>query len=255
MKKTKFVDEDKFFPLGKVLPAMITLASVAAGMTAILLASRGEFEKAVIAIILAAFFDGFDGRVARLFNAPSQFGVELDSLADSISFGVAPAFVMFFFTNQNVKSFGWIISIIFAICCVLRLARFNTMTTKENVPEYWSYFFTGVPAPAAAMLGVLPLSLFLATDLEIFKSPYISLIFMAIVALLMISRIPTLSLKKIRVSRNELSFIYIVFIILVGLLYFHFWGVVAFVWCFYFLTIPLSVIKFLKMKKEYEGKK
>ena len=158
-------------------------------------------------------------------------------------------------SEQTVVIRFWIISIIFAICCVLRLARFNTMTTKENVPEYWSYFFTGVPAPAAAMLGVLPLSLFLATDLEIFKSPYISLIFMAIVALLMISRIPTLSLKKIRVSRNELSFIYIVFIILVGLLYFHFWGVVAFVWCFYFLTIPLSVIKFLKMKKEYEGKK
>lgn len=253
MKKSKIVVDNKLFPLGKMLPAMITLASVAMGMTAILLASRGEFEKAIIAIILAAVFDGFDGRVARMFKTSSQFGVELDSLADSISFGVAPAFVMFFYSTSNVKSFGWIVSIIFAICCVLRLARFNTMTGDEKIPEYWSYFFTGVPAPAGALLSLTPMMFYFATGYEIFKCPFICMGFMALVALLMISRIPTLSLKKVRVPRSEIAPIFIMFIFLLGLLYFYFWGVASAIWTFYVLTIPFTCLKFVKMRKVYEG--
>ena len=250
----RIVSDGRFLPLGKILPSMITLASVAAGMTSILLAVRGDFEKAVIAIILAAVFDGFDGRVARMFRASSQFGVELDSLADSISFGVAPAFVMFFYANQNVKSFGWIVSIIFASCCVLRLARFNVMTGDEKVPEYWHYFFTGVPAPAGAMLALTPVMLYLATDEKVFTCPFVCMGFMLLVAFLMISKVPTLSLKKMRVASAAVAPIFVSFVMLIGLLYFHFWGVASFVWCFYLITIPLTYIKFRKMKKEFEEK-
>ena len=170
----------KLLPVGKILPSMITLSSIVAGMSAILFASFGQFEKAVIAIMLAAVFDGFDGRVARMFRASSQFGVELDSLADSISFGVAPAFVIFFFSRQEMKSFAWVICLVFAICCVLRLARFNVMTGDEEVPEYWHYFFTGVPAPAGALLSLTPMMLYFATGNEMFASPYVCLAFMLV---------------------------------------------------------------------------
>ena len=247
------VENKKFFTLGKILPAMITLASVAAGMTAILLASRGEFEKAVIAIIFAGFLDGFDGRVARWFKTSSQFGIELDSLADSISFGVAPAFVLFFFSANNIKSIGWVIAILFAICCVLRLARFNTMTQDKKIPEYWSFFFTGIPAPGGAMLVLTPLVLFIATGEEVFKSPLIAISFMILVGFLMISRIPTLSLKKIKLREEIMAPVMLLFVVVLGLAYFHFWYVLSVIAILYLFTIPYTCMKFLKMKKEFEG--
>ncbi len=251
---SKIMPDTKFLPLTKVLPSMITLSSIVAGMTAILLASRGEFEKAVIAIILAAVFDAFDGRVARMFNASSQFGVELDSLADSISFGVSPAFVMFFYATQNVKSFGWIVSVLFAISCVLRLARFNVMTGDEEVPEYWHYFFTGVPAPAGALMALTPIMLYTATDEKIFTCPYICMGWMILVALLMISRIPTLSLKKMTVAKNNVPVFLLCFVLFLGMMYFHFWVTASFIWTFYILTVPYACIKFLRMKKSFEAK-
>lgn len=247
----KIVEDKKLFPLGKILPAMITLASVVAGMTAILLASRGAFEKAVIAVMLAAVFDGFDGRVARMFKSASQFGVELDSLADSISFGVAPAFILFFFAANEIKSIGWMAAVIYAICCVLRLARFNTMTGDEKIPVYWGSFFTGIPAPGGALLATIPLSLFLATGEEIFKSPLISICFLLIVGFLMISRIPTLSLKKIKLTRGEIAPVMILFIIALVLLYFHFWYAISVISILYLFTVPLTVMKFVKARKDY----
>jgi len=245
----KIMPDAGFLPLTKVLPSMITLSSIVAGMTAILFASRGDFDKAVIAIVLAAVFDGFDGRVARMFNASSQFGVELDSLADSISFGVSPAFVMFFYTLHDIKSFGWIISLLFAISCVLRLARFNVMTGDEEVPEYWHYFFTGVPAPAGALLALLPIMLFVSTGEKVFTCPYICMGWMIFVAFLMISRIPTLSLKKVKVAKSSLPIFLLCFILFLGMIYFHFWITASFVWSFYILTVPYTCCKFLKMKK------
>ncbi len=247
----KIIPDTKFLPIGKVLPSMITLSSIVAGMTAILLASRGEFEKAVIAIILAAVFDGFDGRVARMFNASSQFGVELDSLADSISFGVSPAFVMFFYATQNVKSFGWIVSILFAISCVLRLARFNVMTGDDEVPEYWHYFFTGVPAPAGALMSLTPIMLKTATGEGVFGCPYICMGWMLFVAFLMISRVPTLSLKKMKVAKSNVPLFLLCFVLFICMMYFHFWITASFIWSFYIFTIPYTCLKFLKMKREF----
>lgn len=243
------IKDKKYLPVGMVLSSMITLTSIAAGMTSILLAAHGYFEKAVIAIILAAVLDGFDGRVARMFKAASQFGVELDSLADSISFGVAPAFVLYFFSASEVKSLGWVVVVVYAICCVLRLARFNTMTGDEKVPVYWNYFFTGVPAPAGGLLALTPMFLFLATENPIFKSPYVIISFLIVVGFLMVSRVPTLSLKKMRIPNENLIAILVLFAIVLVFLYLHFWYVISLMGIVYVLTIPYTVYQFLKMKR------
>ncbi len=242
----------KLVPLGFFLPSIITLSSIISSMTGVLFAVNGQFDKALIAIILSAVFDGFDGRVARLLKSSSQFGVELDSLADSISFGVAPAFIMYFYATKNLTSIGWVVSLAFAIACVLRLARFNVATNDEKIPEYWKHFFTGVPAPAGALLALSPITLFYSTNMEILKDPILCLVWMFFVAILMISKIPTLSLKKKKVHKTSVAMLLFIFMLLVSLIYFYFWIVASVVWIVYFVTIPVSCIKFLKMKKNYE---
>ena len=238
-------------PFGMVLPALITLASIVCGMTAVLFASKGNFESAVIAIVLAAVFDAFDGRVARLLKSSSQFGVELDSLADSISFGVSPAFIMYFYSLNNIKGFGWVVSVSFAISCVLRLARFNVASSDDSIPEYWHYFFTGVPAPAGALLTLLPIMLFKTTSLSIFLNPLVCLLWMVFIAFLMISKVPTLSLKKLKIAKENISFILFLLGLILTLIYFYFWTMASVIWGVYFLTIPLTVIRFFKMKNLY----
>ena len=243
----------KLVPLGFFLPSVITLSSIISSLTGVLFAVQGQFDKALVAIILSAIFDGFDGRVARLLKSSSQFGVELDSLADSISFGVAPAFIMYFYATQNLKSIGWIVSLAFAIACVLRLARFNVATADETIPEYWHNFFTGVPAPAGALLALSPITLFYSTKMEIFKNPVICLVWMFFVAFLMISKIPTLSLKKKKVHKTSVAFLLFIIMLLVSLIYFYFWIVASIIWIVYFLTIPMTGIQFLRMKKAFES--
>ncbi len=240
-----------FVPLYRILPSLVTLSSIAAGMTSILFAIKGEFDHAVIAIVLAAVFDSFDGRLARFLKSSSQFGVELDSLADSISFGVAPAFIMFFYSTHNVKNFGWIVSVLFAISCILRLARYNVATTAE-IPEYWSYFFTGVPAPAGALLTLIPIMLFYTFKDSLYTNKIICIVWMILVAFMMISRIPTLSLKKMKIANANIAHLLLVLILFLGLIYFYFWPVISIIWVGYFLTIPISIVRFLKMKKYCE---
>src|SRR5260221_8102115 len=139
--------------LNRMIPNILTLLALCAGMTAIRFAINGKFEAAVIAIIVAGVFDGLDGRVARLLKSTSPFGAQLDSLSDFICFGVAPGVMLYIWTMSQLASFGWALSLLYAICCGLRLARFNTQLDVE-LPPYASYYFTGVPAPAGA--GLLP---------------------------------------------------------------------------------------------------
>ncbi len=246
----KKISENNLISFGKMFPSMLTLANGAAGMTAILLASRGMFEKAIIAIIMGAVFDLFDGRVARMFKSASDFGVQLDSLCDCITFGIAPAFVVYFFATSDIKSFGWVVAVIYGMCCVLRLARFNVMTGDKKVPSYWKDFFVGVPAPAAAMISVVPLMFYFATGLDIFKSSYLCLGVVLLSALLMISRVPTISVKKVKMAREIFPFILVLFTAVLMLFYFHFWYVMSIFWFLYIFTIPFSISQFLKLKKE-----
>jgi len=241
------IQKPAYLNIGHMLPAFVTLCSAACGMTAILWAIRGSFPAATMLVIIAALLDTMDGRLARRFGTSSQFGVELDSLADSISFGIAPAFIMFFWIGSPSGP-AWAISIIFAMAVVLRLARFNAATSDSRIPEYWKDFFTGVPAPAGGMLALLPIALYNVSGNAVFQNPLVGLSTMSVVSLLLISRIPTLSLKKIHIT-NEWSAVVLMTLFIATLcMILFFWQTYAVVWVGYLLTIPFSTISFLKKR-------
>ena len=184
----------------RMVPNVLTLLALCAGMTAIRFALTGNFQAAVYAIIAAGVLDGLDGRVARLLKATSHFGAELDSLSDFVSFGVAPAAVMYLWTMSGLHSLGWAIVLFYAVCCALRLARFNTQLSAEPAPQ--PGYFTGVPAPGGAGLVLMPMYASFEWGDWITRSPYLGAVWIAGIAFLMVSRIPTLSLKKFRIPQH-----------------------------------------------------
>ncbi len=193
-------------PLRIVLPNLITLLALCLGLTAIRFATEGSFEKAVFAIVAAAVFDGLDGRLARALKGTTRFGAELDSLADFVGFGVAPALTLYFWNMQAIKSFGWFAAMVFAIAMALRLARFNVGLDDPNKPTWSSYFFTGMPAPAGAIVALLPLYLHLSALGLVFDNGMVAIeiVYLLCVAGLMASRIPHFSGKSIgRVPREQ----------------------------------------------------
>ncbi len=187
--------------LNRMIPNVLTLLALCAGMTAIRLAVAGNFQEAVAAIIVAGVLDSIDGRIARLLHGVSSFGAELDSLSDFISFGVAPAIVLYLWSMSAFQSVGWALVLLFTVCCGLRLARFNTQIGAE-LPPFATNFFTGVPAPAGAGLVIMPMMLWFELGFSAFRSPYLNGAVLAGVAALMVSRVPTFSLKRLRVPRE-----------------------------------------------------
>jgi CDP-diacylglycerol---serine O-phosphatidyltransferase len=185
----------------RMVPNILTLLALCAGMTAIRFALNGNFQAAVYAIIVAGVFDGLDGRVARLLKATSRFGAELDSLSDFVSFGVAPAAVMYLWTMSALHSVGWAIVLFYAVCCALRLARFNTQLSAEPTPASAGYF-SGVPAPGGAGLVMMPMFASFEWGDWMARSPYLGAVWISGIALLMVSRIPTLSLKNFRIPHR-----------------------------------------------------
>jgi len=184
----------------RVAPNVLTLLALCAGMTAVRFALNGNFQAAVYAIIVAGILDGLDGRVARLLKATSRFGAELDSLSDFVSFGVAPAAVLYLWTMAALRSVGWAIVLFYSVCCALRLARFNTQLNADPAPHV-ANFFTGVPAPAGAGLVLLPMFISFEWD-DIARSAYLNALWTTGIALLMVSTIPTLSLKRFHVPHR-----------------------------------------------------
>jgi CDP-diacylglycerol--serine O-phosphatidyltransferase len=188
-----------------ILPNLVTLLALCVGLTAIRFAVEGQFETAVVAVIVAAILDGLDGRLARALRGTSRFGAELDSLADFVDFGVAPALILYFWGLHEIKSFGWFAALVFAIAAALRLARFNVMIDDPNRPAWQAHFFTGMPAPAGAIVGLLPLYLnlsILAVPNTRALAPF-EIAYVLIIALLMVSRLPHFSGKRIgRVPRE-----------------------------------------------------
>jgi CDP-diacylglycerol--serine O-phosphatidyltransferase len=188
--------------VNRLIPNILTLLALCAGMTAIRFALTGNFQAAVYAIIVAGILDGLDGRIARLLKATSHFGAELDSLSDFISFGVAPATVLYLWTMSGLQSFGWAIVLFYAVCCALRLARFNAQISAEPAPHVAGYF-TGVPAPAGAGLVIMPMFASFEFGDWIVRSPYLNLFWITGIALLMVSRIPTLSMKRFHIPPHQ----------------------------------------------------
>ena len=188
--------------LRAMLPNAITAAALCAGLTGVRFAIEGEWAFAVLAVVLAGVLDGVDGRIARLLNAQSRFGAELDSLADSLSFGMAPALILYMWALKDLERFGWFAALGFAICCALRLARFNARIDIDDQPHQSAGFLTGVPAPVGAGLVFAPCYLWLETGMEIFRDPLILTIWVSGIAVLMISNMATLSWGAIRPRRD-----------------------------------------------------
>lgn len=185
--------------MNSLIPNALTVLALCSGLMTIRFGLLARWDLAVVALVLAAVFDTLDGRIARLLGGTSKFGAELDSLSDFVSFGVAPAVVVYLWSLQQFGGIGWAIVLLFAVCCALRLARFNTMLGDPNPPPWAGHYFTGVPAPAGAGLAILPMIITLEFGNGLFDRPLINAIALIVVALLMVSRIPTFSAKRIHI--------------------------------------------------------
>jgi len=232
-----------------LLPNALTILGVCLGLSSIKFAIDLNYTMAVIAIGFAAILDTLDGRVARLIKGTSKVGKELDSLTDVISFGVAPGFVMYFWALNEIGKFGWMFVLIYAVCCALRLARFNLTTVDEN--ESWKInFFEGVPSPAAAGLVLLPLILNLSGLIKLENYSQISSVAILTTSILMVSKIPTYSLKRIVIPRNSTIFLLLGIGIYVSLLIFYTFKTLFFTGIIYLLLIPISFFHFTRKNKK-----
>lgn len=240
--------------LRRLIPNFLTLCGMAAGLVAIQKAILGEWEHAVLLIFVAAVIDAMDGAIARLLKATSRFGAELDSLADFLSFGVAPAFILYLWALSDAGALGWMASLVFAMACALRLARFNTMSLSDFDPRpAWSRkFFMGVPAPGAAGLVLMPIILSQAipeTRMLDFLNPLIG-IWMIIVASLMVSRLPTLSSKQIKLPKGTpIIPLLAMAVVFIAAMVHTPWTTLAVITVMYLLSLPLGVQIYRRMKK------
>jgi len=231
------------FPLRSLVPNTITVLAICAGMSAIRFAILGRYEAAVLAILIAGVLDGLDGRMARLLKGASKFGAELDSLSDIVSFGVAPAVIMYSWTLRDVKGVGWLLALIFTISMALRLARFNTMSQDEEVNlEEKRDYFAGIPAPASAALALWPMILNFLTGIEFFRNPVFCVVYIGLIATLTVSNVPTFSFKKLSIKREYVLFYLLGIAIFATLLVTQIWATMSVVGLLYIVTIPLAVI-------------
>ncbi|EJJ27859.1 CDP-diacylglycerol--serine O-phosphatidyltransferase [Rhizobium sp. CF142] len=236
-------------PIRLVVPNLITILAICAGLTGIRLAFEGRYELAVAMVLVAAFLDGIDGRVARLMKATSKFGAQMDSLADIVNFGVAPALVVYVYALDAARSLGWIAALIYTIAAGLRLARFNVMSERENRAPWQSEYFVGVPAPAGAMLVLLPVYLGflgLTTDRTF---AFLSSGYTVLIAFLLISRLPVWSGKsESRMRRDLVLPAMLGVVIYVAMLMSFTWEVMVFTVCAYLVSLPFGARKW---KRKY----
>jgi CDP-diacylglycerol--serine O-phosphatidyltransferase len=237
-----------------VIPNAITAAALCSGLTGIRFAINHDWRMALFAIILAGVLDGIDGRIARLLKAQSRFGAELDSLADSLSFGMAPAIVLFLWSLNDLPRFGWFASLAFAICCALRLARFNAQIDVKDQPHKSVGYLTGVPAPLGAGLAFLPMYLWMATGQPWLRDPRLVGLWVFAIALLMISNLATLSWTSLRPREN----IRLVAIALAGLFFAALltepWWTLAAVSLIYLALMPLAIVRYARIKRQRAGR-
>jgi len=232
-----------------LLPNMLTLIGVCIGLSSIKFALDEKFELAIIAIIFAALIDGLDGRIARLIKATSKVGKELDSLTDVISFGVAPSFVMYFWSLNNLGKFGWLLCLIYVVCVTLRLARFNVNSNEE--PSWRDNFFEGIPSPAGGILVLMPLIFSLSEfDFLIISYNILVPVFFISVSFLLISKLPTYSLKKIIIPRSMTVFLLFGIVLFFGLLLIYPFKVVFLSGFIYLSLIPISFLHYRKINKQ-----
>ncbi|MDA7576993.1 CDP-diacylglycerol--serine O-phosphatidyltransferase [Candidatus Pelagibacter sp.] len=232
-----------------ILPNMLTLIGVCIGLTSIRFALSGEFHLAIIAIVFAALIDGLDGRIARLIKGTSKVGKELDSLTDMISFGVAPAFIMYFWKLNTFGRFGWLLCLIYVICVALRLARFNVNSNQET--SWKDNFFEGVPSPAGGILVLTPLIVSLS-GFNYIQLNYDLIVpaFFIITSVLLISKFPTYSFKKIVIPRKATIFLLFGIVLFFGLLLIYPFTIISISAVVYLILLPICFFHYQKIKKE-----
>lgn len=247
--------------LRALVPNAITAGALCVGLTGIRFGieaasiadpaqSTAVWKFCVGAVIVAGLLDGIDGRIARMLNAQSRFGAELDSLADSISFGVAPALIVYLWSLQHAPRLGWFAALAVAICCVLRLARFNARIDIDDQPHKSAGFLTGVPAPVGAGLAFLPTYLWFVTDRPEFREPLFVGIWLVIVAFLMISSLPTLGWTRLRPKRSiRLELIALAGLVIAGLLAEPWWTLVG-ICAVYLALIPVGLVAYARVKRQ-----
>ena len=255
-------------PLRAIVPNLITSLAACAGITSISLSSEGRFLPALWALLVACICDGIDGRVARLLKASSKLGAELDSLADFVNFGVAPAMFMYFWLTGGPNHLGISPTLVrltlgaalfYAMCDCFRLARFNTMLEQPSIP-YWKHFFTGVPAPGGCWMVLSPAILSLALDAKgkapalatALQNPWTGIFMLLFVGTLMASRLPTISLKAVHIRRKNLLPVMAMLLLLVALMVSNFWMTVGVMGFLYILTVPLTCWLFARTKAAWE---
>ena len=232
-----------------ILPNTLTLIGVCVGLSSINFALNQRYDFAIISILFAAIIDGLDGRIARLIKGTSKVGKELDSLTDVISFGVAPAFIMYFWTLSSLGKIGWLISLIYVVCVALRLARFNISSYQE--PSWRDNFFEGVPSPAGGILVLTPLVISM-TNLDLIKidNNIIAPIFFIVTSLLLISKFPTYSFKKIVIQWQTTIFLLFGIVLFFGFILIYPFVAISISAILYLLMFPISYFHYNKLKKQ-----
>lgn len=236
-------------PLRALLPNTVTALALCSGLTGIRFAISAEWEKAVLMILVAAVLDGIDGRIARLVHGESRFGAELDSLSDAISFGVSPALILYLWSLSAVPRVGWIVALVYAVFCALRLARFNAQIDLAEQPHKSAGFLTGIPAPAGAGLAMLPLYLWLWSGEELVRSPWLVVPWLGFVAFLMVSSLATFSWKSLRLRRRVRFEAIGVIVVLVAALVSAPWPTLAVLSLGYLAMLPFSVRSYARIRR------
>lgn len=243
-------------PLRLLVPNLITLLALCAGLTAIRMAFEGKTELAVYLILLAAILDSMDGRIARLLKGTSKFGAELDSLADFVSFGAVPALVLYLWGMNQAGPLGWIAVLVFSICGALRLARFNVQIDDPSKPAWMANYFTGVPIPAGAILLLLPIYLERSGLPNVLSVPLLTTLYTIVIALLMVSKVPVFSGKKLgaRVPRESVLPLFVAAIAFVALLVSYPWEVLALGTIAYLISLPVVGMNARRWGEEADAK-
>jgi CDP-diacylglycerol--serine O-phosphatidyltransferase len=238
-------------PLRMLVPNLITMLSLCSGLTAIRFGLEGKLESAVLAVLIASVLDGLDGRIARLLKGTSRFGAELDSLADFVSFGVAPAIILYMYGLNEMKSLGWLVALLFASAAALRLARFNVQIDDPTRPEWQKNFFTGIPAPAGALTGLLPVYALLLGFSPPEGFSIIEALYVLFIAFMMVSRIPTYAGKTLgsRVPREWVVPLFVLVIAIVGLLVTYPFEFLAVTTVIYLALIPVGYRRYKSIER------
>lgn len=235
--------------LRAMLPNAITAAALCAGLTGVRFAIDAQWAYAILAVVLAGVLDGIDGRIARLLNAQSRFGAELDSLADAVSFGMAPAIILFLWSLKELDRFGWFAALAFAICCALRLARFNAQIDTDDQPHKSAGFLTGVPAPVGAGLAFAPFFVWQETQIATLRDPVFMSLWVSAIAALMISNMATLSWAAIRPRRGIRLWLIVFVTLAFAALLLEPWWTLATLSASYLTLMPYALIKYGRIKR------